>query len=164
MCLIGFPAGLADKGSACNEGDTGSIPGSGRSPGGGMAIHSSIPVWKNPMDRGAWWAIVQRVAKSRIQPSMSTLSEYIFETVMSSCWIDSFITVSCTLFLVIVFKFYFVWYKYWTTFFLFPFAWNTFFHPLTFSQSDVKWVSFRQHIYRSYFHIHSVTLSFDWNI
>ena len=28
-----------------------------------MAAHSSILVWKNPMDRGAWWAIVRGVAK-----------------------------------------------------------------------------------------------------
>ena len=28
------------------------------------ATHSSILAWKNPMDRGAWWAAVQRVAKS----------------------------------------------------------------------------------------------------
>ena len=40
------PGGL-DK-FACNAGDTGSIPGSGRSPGEGMATHSSILVWKLP--------------------------------------------------------------------------------------------------------------------
>ena len=34
--------------------DTGSIPGSGRSPGGGHATHSSILAWRIPMDRGAW--------------------------------------------------------------------------------------------------------------
>ena len=46
-----FPDGSAGKESACNEGETGdsgSIPGSGRSPGGGMATHSSILVWKIP--------------------------------------------------------------------------------------------------------------------
>ena len=31
----------------------------------GMATHSSILAWKNPLDRRAWWAIVQGVAKSR---------------------------------------------------------------------------------------------------
>ena len=30
-----------------------------------MATYFSILAWKNPMDRGAWWAIVHRVAKSR---------------------------------------------------------------------------------------------------
>ena len=39
---MGFPGGSDSKKSACNVGDLGSIPGLGRSPGGGMAIHSSI--------------------------------------------------------------------------------------------------------------------------
>ena len=30
-----------------------------------MATHSSILAWENSMDRGAWWAIVHRVTKSR---------------------------------------------------------------------------------------------------
>ena len=30
----------------------------------GMAIHSSIFVWRIPTDRGAWWATVHRVTKS----------------------------------------------------------------------------------------------------
>ena len=41
-------------------GDAGSIPGSGRSPGGG---HGS-PFQEIPMDRGAWWATVHRAVKS----------------------------------------------------------------------------------------------------
>ena len=43
----------------------GSIPGSGRSPGGGhgnLLLYSSL---ENPMDRGAWWATVHRFAKSQ---------------------------------------------------------------------------------------------------
>ena len=38
----GFPGDSIDKESACNAGDLGLIPGSGGSPGGGMATHSSI--------------------------------------------------------------------------------------------------------------------------
>ena len=34
-----------------------------------MATHSSILAWKNPMDRGAWWATVYGVAKSQTQLS-----------------------------------------------------------------------------------------------
>ena len=30
----------------------------------GMAAHSSILAWRIPMDRGAWWATIHRVAKS----------------------------------------------------------------------------------------------------
>ena len=29
-----------------------------------MATHSSVPAWKNPMDRGAWQATIQRVSKT----------------------------------------------------------------------------------------------------
>ena len=34
-----------------------------------MATHSSILAWQNPMNRGAWWAIVHGVAKSQTQLS-----------------------------------------------------------------------------------------------
>ena len=50
----GFPGGSNGKESTCNAGDPGSIPGWGRSPGEGMATHSSILAWRIPMDRGAW--------------------------------------------------------------------------------------------------------------
>ena len=44
----GFP-GISDgRESACNVGDPGSIPESGRSPGMGMATHSSILAWRIP--------------------------------------------------------------------------------------------------------------------
>ena len=43
-----FPDGSEGKVSACNAGDSGSIPGLGRSPGEGMATHSSILAWKIP--------------------------------------------------------------------------------------------------------------------
>ena len=48
---------------------TGSIPGSGRSPGGGHGNPLHYPCLENPMDRGAWWATVHRVAKSWIWPT-----------------------------------------------------------------------------------------------
>ena len=37
-----------------------------------MATHSGILAWKNPMDRGAWWATVQRVTKNRTRLSEHT--------------------------------------------------------------------------------------------
>ena len=63
-----FPDGSAGKESSCNAGgtgDVGSIPGSGRSPGGGNGNLLQDSCLKNPMDRGAWRALVQRVAKSQ---------------------------------------------------------------------------------------------------
>ena len=47
------------------------------------------------------------------------------------------------------------------SFFCFPFAWNIFFHPLTFSlyvSWGLKWVSCRKHIYGSCLSIHSASL------
>ena len=49
-----LPGGLDSKESSCNAGDLGLIPGLGRSPGAGVATHSSILAWRIPMDRGAW--------------------------------------------------------------------------------------------------------------
>ena len=45
--------------------DIGSIPGSGRSPGGGLGNPLQYSCLEDPMDRVAWWAIVHRVTKSR---------------------------------------------------------------------------------------------------
>ena len=55
------------KESACNAGDMGSIPGSGRFPGGGHSNPLQCSCLENPMDRGAWKATVHGVAKSRTQ-------------------------------------------------------------------------------------------------
>ena len=44
--------------------ETGSIPGSGRSPGGGHGSPLQYSCLDNPVDRGAWWATVHGVAKS----------------------------------------------------------------------------------------------------
>ena len=46
--------------------DTGLIPESGRSPGGGHGNPLQYSCLENPMDRGAWQAIVHRVPKSWI--------------------------------------------------------------------------------------------------
>ena len=66
----GFPNGLVDKESACNARDTGHagglIPGLGKSPGDGHGNPLQYSCLENPMDKEAWWAIVQRVAKCRI--------------------------------------------------------------------------------------------------
>ena len=56
----GFPGGSEVKASACNAGDLGSIPGSGRSPGEGNGNPLQYSCLENPMDVGAWWATVQQ--------------------------------------------------------------------------------------------------------
>ena len=46
--------------------DVGSIPGLGRSPGGGHGNPLQYSYLENPLDRGAWWATVHRITKSWI--------------------------------------------------------------------------------------------------
>ena len=45
--------------------DAGSVRGLGRSPGGGHDNPLQYSCLENLMDRGAWWATVHRVTKSR---------------------------------------------------------------------------------------------------
>ena len=58
-----FPGGSDSKASAYNAGDPVSIPGWGRSPGKGNGNPLQYSCLENPMDRGAWWATVHRVAR-----------------------------------------------------------------------------------------------------
>ena len=62
---MGFLGGSDGKKYACNVGDLGLIPGLEDPLEEGMATHFNIVAWRIPMDRGAWWATVHRVAKSR---------------------------------------------------------------------------------------------------
>ena len=55
------------KNLPANAGDLGSIPGLGRSPGGGHGNPLQYSCLENPMDRGTWWATVHGVTKSRTQ-------------------------------------------------------------------------------------------------
>ena len=69
---IGFPGGTVVENLPANPGDprdAGSIPGSGRSPGGGNGNLLQYSCLENPMDRGAWWDIVHGIAKSPTQLS-----------------------------------------------------------------------------------------------
>ena len=59
-----FPGGSVGKESACNVGDLGSIPGLGKSPGGGHDNPLQYSCLENPMDRGAWWATVPGITES----------------------------------------------------------------------------------------------------
>ena len=64
FCFV-VTSGAEVKASACNVGDLGSIPGSGRSPGEGNGNPLQYSCLENPMDGGAWWDTVHGVAKSQ---------------------------------------------------------------------------------------------------
>ena len=69
---MGFPGGSEVKASACNAGDLGSTPGSGRSTGESNGNPLEYSCLENPMDGGAFWATVHGVAKSQTQLSNFT--------------------------------------------------------------------------------------------
>ena len=60
---VGLPWWLSGKESACQAGDSGSIPGLGRFPEEGNGNLLQYACLGNPIDRGAWWATVHGVAK-----------------------------------------------------------------------------------------------------
>ena len=61
---VGFPHSSVGKDSACNAGDSGMIPGLGRSPGEGNGNPLQYSCLENPIDRGAWQATAHAVAES----------------------------------------------------------------------------------------------------
>ena len=63
---MGFPGGSDDKDPVSNTGDAGSIPASGRAPGGGHGNPLQYSCLGNPMDRGVWQALVHGVTKGQI--------------------------------------------------------------------------------------------------
>ena len=71
------------KPSACNAGDLGSIPGSGRSRGEGNGNPLQYSCLENAMGGGAWWATVHGVAKSRTRLSNFTSLQWVFKWLFS---------------------------------------------------------------------------------
>ena len=61
---LGFPGGSVVKNLPASAANTGSISGLGKSPGEGNGNPFQYACLENPMDRGAWQAIVHRVTKS----------------------------------------------------------------------------------------------------
>ena len=62
--MVSFPGVSEGKESVCNAGDLGSIPVLGKTPGEGNGNLLQCSCLENPMDRGAWWAIVHGATKS----------------------------------------------------------------------------------------------------
>ena len=74
LLIQGFTEWLSGKESSCNTGATGnavSIPGLGRSRGGGHGNPLQCSCLENAMDRGAWWATVHEFAKSQTLPCIN---------------------------------------------------------------------------------------------
>ena len=65
---MGFPGSSVVNNPPANAGhtgDSGSIPGLGRSPGEGNSNPLQYSCLENPMDGGAWWAAIHGVPKSQ---------------------------------------------------------------------------------------------------
>ena len=74
--LSGFPGGTEVKNPPINAGDVASSPGLGRSSGEEQSNPFEYSCLGNPMDRGAWRAIVHGVAKSQARLSIHTQCQY----------------------------------------------------------------------------------------
>ena len=66
---MGFLGGSVVKNPPANAGDMGSIPGLGRSPGGGYSNSFQYSCMGSSKDRGVWWATVHGVIKSQTRLS-----------------------------------------------------------------------------------------------
>ena len=76
------------KNLPANMGDTGSIPGLGRSPGEGNGNPLQYSCLENSMDGGTWWATVLGVAKSQTRPSDFTFTFHMVCEVESDWRLD----------------------------------------------------------------------------
>ena len=92
--ILDFPGRPDSQQSACNARDPESIPCWKDPLEKGMATHSSILAWRISMDRGAWWAIVHRVAKSqtRLSDFHSLTHSWSTERIWPVHWPDSALT------------------------------------------------------------------------
>ena len=59
--VAGFPGGSVVKNQPANVGDRDMIPGSGKSSGEGNGDSLQYSCLENPMDSGAWWAVVHGI-------------------------------------------------------------------------------------------------------
>ena len=75
--FVSFPGGSSCQESACNAGDVGSIPASGRFPGEGNSNTLQYSSLENLMDRGVWQTIVHGGCK-RVRHYLATKQQQIF--------------------------------------------------------------------------------------
>ena len=73
-----FPGGSDGKEASCNAIDLGLIPRLGRSSGEGNGNPLQYSCLENPMDRGAWWAMVHEALKTRDVQACSLFSLSLF--------------------------------------------------------------------------------------
>ena len=89
---IRLPQWLSGKESACSAGDikdTGSIPGSGRSPRGGHGIPLQYFCLENPKDRGTWWATVHGGHKdSDTTKEAASCLDFLPTEVITELWVE----------------------------------------------------------------------------
>ena len=86
VLLLGFPGSLDGKESACNAGDPGSIPGSGRSFGEGNGNPFQNSGLENSIDTEAWRATVHEVESRRILPSDFHFTSFFFFDIPGKEW------------------------------------------------------------------------------
>ena len=93
ICIY-FPGASDGKESTCNVGDLGSLPGLGRSPGGGHGNPLQYSRLENPTDRGAWWAtfslcLFQSAALPQTAVELGFLHCYFRSMAHDARWVDS---------------------------------------------------------------------------
>ena len=81
--MLGFPDGSDSKESACNAGDLGSMPGSGRSPEEGNGSPLQYSCLENSRDRGNWQVIVHGVAKRQHNRMTNTFTGMLYHEILS---------------------------------------------------------------------------------
>ena len=74
---VGLPGGSVGKESACNAGDIGLIPGSGRSPKRGNGNPLQYSCLENPVDGGTWWPVVSPWGHKRVRHGLATEQQQI---------------------------------------------------------------------------------------
>ena len=86
-CRTCFPADSDSKESAFSAGDPGSIPGLGRSPGGGNSSQHQYSCLENSTDRGASRATIRGIAESDMTERLTlSLSAPAYQAPLKICW------------------------------------------------------------------------------